>query len=42
MLTIYGGYNYPAVFNGVLHDLRVIWAAEELGIPYRFDWLDAA
>lgn len=42
MLTIYGGYNYPPIFNGILRDLRVIWAAEELGIPYRIHWLDAA
>lgn len=42
MLTIYGGYNYPPILNGLLRDLRVIWAAEELGIPYRMHWLDAA
>ena len=42
MLTIYSGYNYPEIFKGILRDLRPIWAAEELGVPYRFHWLNAA
>jgi glutathione S-transferase len=42
MLTIYSGYGYPEIFRGILRDLRPIWAAEELGMPYRFHWLDAA
>lgn len=42
MLTIYSGHGYPEIFRGILRDLRPIWAAEELGMPYRFHWLNAA
>ncbi|HWA04319.1 MAG TPA: glutathione S-transferase family protein [Rhizomicrobium sp.] len=42
MITVYVGYNYPAFFNGLLRDLRALWALEELGLPYRIYWLDAA
>jgi glutathione S-transferase len=42
MLTIYTGYGYPEIFKGILRDLRPIWAAEELGMPYLFHWLNAA
>ena len=40
MITIYGAYNYPPVFDGLFRDLRPLWAAEELGLSYRMHWLD--
>ena len=35
MITIYAAYNYPEFVHGVVRDLRLLWAAEELGLPYR-------
>lgn len=40
MITVYGAYNYPAVFNGMFRDLRPLWALEELGLAYWMHWLD--
>ena len=40
MITIYGAYNYPPVFDGLFRDLRPLWAAEELGQAYRMHWMD--
>ncbi len=41
MLTIYCATNVPPVLIGVVRDLRAVWACEELGLPYRIEWLDA-
>jgi len=40
MITIYGAYNYPSVFDGLFRDLRPLWALEELGLAYRIHWMD--
>lgn len=40
MLTIYCATNIPPVLIGVVRDLRAVWAAEELGLPYAIEWLD--
>jgi glutathione S-transferase len=42
MLTIYAFGNAPAPVIGVTRDLRVLWTAEEAGIPYRVHALDYA
>jgi len=42
MLTVYAFGNVPAPVIGVTRDLRVLWAAEEAGIPYRIHPLDHA
>lgn len=40
MITIYGAYNYPAIFHGLFRDLRPLWALEELDMPYQMHWMD--
>ena len=40
MLTIYAATNMPPFLIGAVRDLRAVWAAEELGLPYRLHWLD--
>jgi glutathione S-transferase len=42
MLTVYAFGNVPAPVIGVTRDLRVLWAAEEAGVPYRIHSLDHA
>jgi len=42
MLTVYAFGNVPAPVIGVTRDLRVLWAAEEAGLPYRIHALDFA
>jgi glutathione S-transferase len=42
MLTVYAFGNVPAPVIGVTRDLRVLWAAEEAGLPYRIHALDHA
>ena len=42
MLTIYAFGNVPPPVVGVTRDLRVLWTAEEAGIPYRVRTLDHA
>src|SRR5215469_10154187 len=41
MITVYGAYNAPPPVKNVVRDLRVVWALEELGMPYTFHWMDA-
>lgn len=41
MLTIYCATNIPPVLVGAVRDLRAVWAAEELSLPYAIEWLDA-
>jgi glutathione S-transferase len=33
MITIYGFARVPDLVVGLTRDLRVLWAAEELGLP---------
>ena len=40
MLTVYVFGNVPAPVRPVTRDLRVLWALEETGIPYRLQPLD--
>lgn len=40
MLTIYAATNLPPFLIGAVRDLRAVWAAEELALPYRLHWLD--
>ena len=42
MLTVYAFGNAPPPVIGVTRDLRVLWAAEEAGLPYRIHALDHA
>jgi glutathione S-transferase len=42
MITIYGAYNFPPFLEGLVRHYRVVWAAEEVGLPYRMHWLDTA
>jgi glutathione S-transferase len=40
MITVYAAYNFPPFLKGIVRDLRALWALEELGTPYRIQWLD--
>lgn len=40
MITVYAASNPPPPVKGLVRDLRVIWALEELGMPYAFHWMD--
>lgn len=42
MITIYGFGHVPELVVGLTRDLRVLWACEELGLPYRVQPLDFA
>jgi glutathione S-transferase len=42
MITVYGAYNFPPVLKGIVRDFRVLWALEELGLPYQVQWIDTA
>jgi glutathione S-transferase len=42
MMTIYVFGNVPTPVIGATRDLRVLWAAEEAGLPYRVQPLDYA
>jgi len=42
MITIYAAHNFPPFLQGLVRDLRPIWAAEELGLAYDFHWLDTS
>jgi glutathione S-transferase len=39
MITVHAAYNFPWA-KGIVRDIRVLWALEELGLPYRIHWLD--
>ena len=40
MITVYAAYNFPPGGKGIVRDIRVLWALEELGLPYEIHWLD--
>jgi glutathione S-transferase len=42
MITVYGACNFPAFAQGVVRDLRLYWALEEVGVPYAVHWMDAS
>ena len=42
MITVYAFYNFPPAVKGIVRDLRVSWALEELGLAYKTHWLDFA
>jgi glutathione S-transferase len=42
MITVYGAYNFPPFLKGIVSDLRVYWALEELGLPYDIHWMDSS
>lgn len=42
MITVYAFYNFPPFVKGLVRDMRVTWALEELGLPYKTHWLDFA
>lgn len=42
MITVYVFGNAPAPVRNVTRDLRVLWALEESGVPYRLHPLDFA
>jgi glutathione S-transferase len=41
MLTVYAAHSLPFDGKGLVRDFRVIWALEELGLPYTFHWMNA-
>lgn len=41
MITIYAATNLPPMLIGAVRDIRAVWAAEELRLPYQLHWLDA-
>ena len=41
MITLHAAYNIPFNAKGLARDFRVIWALEELGLPYTYHWMDA-
>jgi glutathione S-transferase len=40
MITVYGAKNLTPAFKGVVRDFRILWALEELGLPYDIHWMD--
>jgi len=42
MITVYAAYNFPPPLKGIVRDLRVMWALEELAMPYDFHWMDTS
>lgn len=43
MITLYCARNLPAFLRPEwVRDLRILWAAEECGVPYQVHWLDSA
>lgn len=40
MITIFGAYNFPPPLKGLVRHHRLMWAAEEVGLPYRVRWMD--
>lgn len=40
MLTVQGFGRVPELVAGLTRDLRVLWALDELGLPYEFEGLD--
>jgi glutathione S-transferase len=40
MITAYAGYNFQPVVQGILRDIRVLWALEELSLPHGTHWMD--
>src|ERR1044072_731694 len=40
MLTVYGFCKVNAVARGRTRDLRVLWALEEIGLPYQLHGMD--
>ena len=40
MITAYAGYNFQPIVKGILRDLRVLWALEELGLGYDTHWMN--
>jgi glutathione S-transferase len=41
MITVYGFSKVPPPVQGITRDLRVFWALEEAGLPYKIHPLDA-
>lgn len=41
MITLYAAYNTPFAAKDIVRDIRVMWALEELGMPYTYHWMDA-
>jgi glutathione S-transferase len=39
-ITVYAAHNYPAFLKGIVRDLRVLWALEELDLRYDIHWMD--
>ena len=42
MITVFGAYNFPPELKGIVRDFRVMWALEELELPYGIHWMDAS
>jgi glutathione S-transferase len=40
MITVYGAKNLTPAFKGIVRDFRILWALEELGLPYQTHWMD--
>jgi glutathione S-transferase len=42
MITVFAAYNYPPFLQGIVRDLRALWALEELGLSYEKRWVDTS
>jgi glutathione S-transferase len=42
MITIYAAHKFPPFLKGLVRDMRVTWALEELGLPYQCHWMDTS
>ena len=42
MITLYAAYNLPPFAKNLVRDFRVMWALEELGLPFQIHWMDIA
>jgi len=40
MITVYAAYNFPPPAKGLVRDFRIMWALEELELPYEIHWMD--
>lgn len=40
MITVYGAYGFPPFAKGLVRDFRLLWALEELELPYAVQCVD--
>ena len=40
MITVYAAHGFPDAVKGIVRDFRIMWALEELALPYDLHWID--